>query len=725
MKNIRKRYNSCCCLLLDVCSLINLNGLGEDLCFGFHNCFCFSVISCFLDNPFSLVVSQFSMLSFNTSQFSLALHRKKIKNENARYRLSYIRNIANGFDVFAPTPVLKFPFPINIMGVHNLTGKDINISILKFLSLGENFIFKPHQLIDHNVMREELLRFHRRVRLRNQFYYNNDTMHEFYSPSPTFQPSRGTADLEHYLSMTLSRFELELNQLELNSSKRLPQLHNSYRICIKSLKVSKELTILKADKGLGFVCVCQSKYVDWILNHLWNDRIYRGIASLPSIPTKFLELETILVNAGMNAKSIVWKYILQERSVVVHWGRLYFLVKVHKHTSPPPLRPICSQLTTVSYFASRYVSKILVPLVKAHVPTFFDDPIFIIEYFLKTKFIDPVVLVAADIENLYPSINIADGLLKMEMFLREFSPDNCALILDLLNFILHNNFFEIEGLFYQQISGVAMGTPCAVMFSVIYIHFLEFDTIQTMEVASRPIFLCRYIDDYFGIFLSVADANSFFQIFNSQNSTITATDIQYSTLDSTGVNFLDFTIKQVSYDPLLQCHLYYKPLVVSHHAYIHYHSRHSVHVKTGFINSELNRFILRCSHRLDYIREFLRFYNVLINRGYPSTFLDETFFQHLIDPVNCTDEEYKGKRLKLISFRLISKNCRQLVTRRPLVYKRKAGSPLNFSAILSTSCIDTAPSFISVFNSRDPIIVNYAQNTLATSIKRRRTDLFI
>jgi hypothetical protein len=671
-------------------------------------------------------LSALSILSSNTSQFSLDLHRRKIKYERARYRLSCIRNITNGFDVFAQTPVLKFPFPINVMGVHNLTGKDINISILKFLSLGENFIFKP-QLIDNNVMREELLRFHRRVRLRNQFYYDNVSMHEFYSPNPTFQPSRGPADLEHYISMTISRFELELKQLEFNSSKRCLQLHNHFRICIKSLKVSKELTILKADKGLGVVCVCQSEYVDWILNHLWNDRVYRGIASLPSIPAKFLELETILVQAGMNAKSIVWKYILQERSVVVHWGRLYFLVKVHKQASPPPLRPICSQLTTVSYFASRYVSKVLVPLVKAHVPTFFDDPIYIIEYFMKTKFIAPVVLVAADIENLYPSINIADGLLKMKMFLSKFSPDNCALVLDLLNFILHNNFFEIEGLFYQQISGVAMGTPSAVMFSVVYVHMLETETINAIDdVTSRPIYLCRYIDDFFGIFPTVASANLFFDLFNSRNSSINIPDtsIQLSTMDCNQVNFLDFSIKQLSDDPFLCCRLYYKPLSDSHHPYIHYRSRHSVHVKTGFINSELNRFILRCSHRLDYIREFLRFYNVLINRGYPSTFLDETFFRHLIDPVNCTDEEYKGKRLNLISCRLISKNYRQLVTKRPLVYKRKAGSPLNFSAILSTSCIDTAPSFISVFNSRDPIIVTFNQNKLSASFKKRRTNLF-
>lgn len=737
VENILKQYNFCCCVLVYVCCFsssccFELNGLrlDSDLDFCFHNYCCFNVTSYFRDGSLLwFVSSQLSVGLSNTSQFSIDLRRKKLKNYRERRRLALIHILTNGINVFAPTPVLKFPFPINIIGVHNLTGKEINISILKFLALGEKFIFKPKLIEDNNIMYDELLKFHRRARLRDNFYYSDDTMPTFYTPNPTFQPSRGQPDLESYLKTTVCRFEQEL--LQLKSSKNLYaskkfHLHNSFRICIASLKASTDLVILRADKGLGLVCVCQRDYSNWILNHLWMDSVYHGVSYLPSIPDKFLELESILVKANLHDKSNVWKYILQQRSSVVNWGHLYFLVKVHKNVLPPPLRPICSQLNTVSYYASRFISKTLVPLVKAHVPTYFDDPIFIVDYFTSTKFDNPVVLAAADIESLYPSINITDGLLKMKIFLLEFSPANCELILDLLQFILYNNFFEIESVFFQQISGVAMGTPCAVMFSVIYVHMLETETICAMDVTSRPIYLCRYIDDFFGIFPTVDDAKIFFELFNSRNISINVSDtsIQLSTINGNGVNFLDFSIKQISDDSFLCCRLYYKPLSDSHHPYIHFQSEHPDHVKKGFILSELNRFVIRSSYRTDCLEEFRRFYHMLIYRGYPKEFLDMLFDNHKIQPLQCSDD-YKGKRLHLISCRLISKYNRKVPTkRRPLVYKRKAGALLPFNDILSTADIETGQSFSKVFNSSNPVVVTYGHNYLRGVIRKRHKANF-
>ena len=103
--------------------------------------------------------------------------------------------------------------------------------------------------------------------------------------------------------------------------------------------------------------------------------------------------------------------------------------------------------------------------------TFFDDSIYLIQYLELAKFDQQVVLFAADIESLYPSIDILDCLIKVELFLKSLNCElvfNCDLVMDLLKFILYNNYFEIDGLFFHQVSGVAMGTPCAVMVSVIY-----------------------------------------------------------------------------------------------------------------------------------------------------------------------------------------------------------------------------------------------------------------
>jgi len=542
----------------------------------------------------------------------------------------------------------------------------------------------------------------------------------FYVPNPTYEPCKASKDLEYYINLTMERLN---DELTLSTSRN--SLHSSFQICFKSLRLSlDDIIILRADKGLGLVVVLRSDYSTWMLDHLWNDQVYRGVASLPVIAEKYVELETILVTAGLMLDSDIAKYILQDNTGKVNWGHLYFLVKIHKKDiSPPPLRPICSQLRTVSYYASKYVSKILAPLVKEHVHTYFDDSLHIIEYLTVTEFHQPVVLCAADISNLYPSIDITDVLLKLELFLRSFRSLDLDLIMTLVQFILYNNYFEIDGLFFRQVSGVAMGTPCAVMISVIYVHMLETATSLAIDPQSKPLYLVRYIDDFFGIFLTVADAQNFFLCFNTQNTNIKVPieELQLSYCDyNCGVNFLDFTVQQVLGDPKLVLKLYQKPFHLSHHQYIHFYSRHQHHVKSSFIRSELNRIFLRCSLLHDCISQFELFYNTLVSRGYPTSFLDVLFQKHIVysSPV-----DYEGKRLYYISCRLISKYNRQ-VTLRPLVYKKRYGSVLPFKRILSTDCIRWAPSFLPVFQERDPVVVTYGQKRLGSAVLNKRPKLF-
>jgi len=661
------------------------------------------------------------LVSSVSPSFSIDLRRaKKIKNKLRKnsYRFGNMSLFSSGFSIFSPKPLLSFPFPIDIVGVHNLTGRFINNSILKFLSLGDNFIFNSYS-VSKTRIRSDMADFHRRIRLKAEFQHSDsDDMPVFYVPNTTYQPARGPQDLEAYIKATLLKLDSEL--LLVTKSKPLP---SSFLVCLKSLRLAlkDEVVILKADKGLGLVLMLRSDCLNIMLTHLWNRNVYIGHDSLPSIPAKFTELRSILFQSGLNSNSEEWKYILQSISTTVNWGRLYFLVKVHKNSVPPPLRPICSQLNTCSYFASKYISKILVPLVKRHIPTYFEDSIYFIEYLTVTKFDKPVVLVAADIENLYPSINIEDCIYRVNLFLLSVNSDgllNCGLIISLLRFILSNNYFEIGGLFFHQISGVAMGTPCAVMVSVIYVHMLETAAMSTMDANRKPLYLIRFIDDYFGIFLKIEDAHDFFISFNGQSTTIKVPmdELQVSYLDNnTGVNFLDFKIRQLVQEPFLCTTLYSK---ADFHQYMHFGSKHPRHMKTNFIRSELNRIMLRCSTLSDCILAFERFYNALIKRGYPLSILDSIFQKHHTNCFKISDLDYKGKRLQYITSCLIKKFNRQRLSPR-VVYKRKAGSNVNFHDVLSTAIIDCGPSFSSVFHNRDPIIVSYKFNRLGPSILKK------
>ena len=322
-----------------------------------------------------------------------------------------------------------------------------------------------------------------------------------------------------------------------------------------------------------------------------------------------------------------------------------------------------------------------------------------------------VVLFAADIESLYPSIDILDCLIKVELFLKSLNCElvfNCDLVMDLLKFILYNNYFEIDGLFFHQVSGVAMGTPCAVMVSVIYVHMLEVATFNNIDLDRRPIFMVRYIDDYFAIFKSILDVQLFVDGFNGQHFNIKLPNsaIQISTTENNvGVNFLDLSISQVPGIPWLRLALYVKPFHLTHHQYIHFSSGHPRHVLKAFIKSELNRFFLRCSERVDCVRAFDNFYNILVSRNYPSSFLDPLFLLHVVS--SSSEGNYKGKRLDYISCVLTSKDSRQVTHKRPVVFKRKASCQSPLQEILSPIDIINGPSFPNIFNSQCPMVIAY------------------
>ena len=82
----------------------------------------------------------------------------------------------------------------------------------------------------------------------------------------------------------------------------------------------------------------------------------------------------------------------------------------------------------------------------------------------------------ADVENLYPSIDIDDVLAAIQNFLTRrtnMARGHISLIINLLKWVLKNNYVSFGTNTFLQISGTAMGTPCAVVVACIYVHVLE------------------------------------------------------------------------------------------------------------------------------------------------------------------------------------------------------------------------------------------------------------
>jgi hypothetical protein len=244
--------------------------------------------------------------------------------------------------------------------------------------------------------------------------------------------------------------------------------------------------------------------------------------------------------------------------------------------------------------------------------------------------LDNVILFSADVESLYPSIDIKDGLKALRLALIEYNKDistdsdnefditEIDFIVDLTTWVLNNNYFQFGlNTIWKQIKGTAMGTPVAVTFACIYLGILEKEAFSKMRTYPFVIYK-RYIDDQVGIAKTQALAEEFTDIFSNLRESIKIT----SEISTIQINFLDLTLykgQRYLFDHILDIKVFQKP--TNKYVYLPHTSYHSENV-FKYITAELRRYKLICNNNSDYMNIKSAFFNRLKDRGYSEIFLD-------------------------------------------------------------------------------------------------------
>ena len=127
-------------------------------------------------------------------------------------------------------------------------------------------------------------------------------------------------------------------------------------------------------------------------------------------------------------------------------------------------------------------------------------------------------------------------------------------LLRLAELVLTLNSFQFNDQFFEQISGVAMGTKMGPSYACIFMGYLE-HLVWTTYDGPLPSVYHRYIDDCIGITdMPEADLSRFINFINVFNPSIRFT----SHISTTCVNFLDITITlRLS---AITTSVYYKPI---------------------------------------------------------------------------------------------------------------------------------------------------------------------
>ena len=112
---------------------------------------------------------------------------------------------------------------------------------------------------------------------------------------------------------------------------------------------------------------------------------------------------------------------------------------------------------------------------------------------------DDIFPVSIDVEKLYPSIPLEEGI----QFFKE-ALDKCNnggpssnFLVELLEMVMRNNLVEFNKKFYRQTYGTSMGSPCSPSYADVFMDALETRILTNMDggLRNKIVYFCRYLDD--------------------------------------------------------------------------------------------------------------------------------------------------------------------------------------------------------------------------------------
>lgn len=396
----------------------------------------------------------------------------------------------------------------------------------------------------------------------------------------------------------------DLDQLLLNTLNRLYE--------------NTHITIKPADKNLGLVIMNTLEYKHSCLQHLNDTNTYTIIQHYDK-DSIYERLQAILIRHNLfKARTVLTplaKSLLQlQNDPSLRIAPFYTLPKIHKSITPPiPGRPIVSSNSTLTYHASVYLDKELQPILK-RLRTVCTSARTIIMDMETFKAPLGSTILCADVTSLYPNIPIDIGITTVRGVLQDlrcYTISHLNFLMDLLHWVLTENYCIFDDTIYHQIKGTAMGTPTAVSYSNIFLYGVE----SPLLLKYGHSYYTRYIDDVFSIFNSPVLAQSFITDFNS---IIPSIKFEAVTIGVSGV-MLDLELTLVPHsnlDKLCISHtIYQKERNI--YQYIPMMSEHSPHIFKNFVIQELQRYRLACTSDIDYNKICILFSQRLTARGYP------------------------------------------------------------------------------------------------------------
>jgi hypothetical protein len=305
-------------------------------------------------------------------------------------------------------------------------------------------------------------------------------------------------------------FLLELKSTKIIETQIERQQSKKINTTIKFFKSHNQEILLKpADKG-GAIVILSTEFYETSISKQLDEApdFFEHIHFDPTTTAlKCINASLLRLKKLYNIPNNTLKYLLPNTERT-RCPFLYGLPKIHKKIVS--FRPIVSGNGHATENISIFLDYILQPFSTNH-PLYLKDATQLLQTINELKLKNPpnndLLLFNLDVVNMYTNIpqeecinsvleTISKDPAKLHRNKTNYDP---KLISQLLALVLHNNFFQFNGKFYQQKHGIAMGTPCACTISDIYIcNFIE-NALKNNQSKLQPIIYKQYRDDGFGI----------------------------------------------------------------------------------------------------------------------------------------------------------------------------------------------------------------------------------
>lgn len=438
---------------------------------------------------------------------------------------------------------------------------------------------------------------------------------------------------------------------------------------LRSLRLNRKIVVKATDKNLGIAVLDTDWYCGQCDKHLLDTRTYSAISEMAATRLRdfaFTRIEAAVNHALANhAIDIRDKRFLLHRNPkangeadhLVSFPLFYALPKVHK--TPVASRPIVASHSFVTTAASVWVDSILQPHVR-RIDTVLSDSLSLVRSLHAAPL--PAVpsghqrwMLTADVESLYPSIPIDDGIRAVGDLLgiqREPRPGLHRLVVDLLTVVLQFNVFACDSdrrralstnptgplpalKFYKQNRGTAMGTPTAVSFANVFMAaFFDKPVRAHPFYGPRIVKYFRYIDDVL-MFIDLPfdhDPQTLCRHLNTVHANLRLN----STVSTSSADFLDVAVRAGEEWPLrVDTAVHQKAL--NRYLYTPAASFHPPPAKRALISGELRRYARLSSTAVAFYKTRALFFARLRDRGYTDRFLRPLFTQHTYQQLAQTD----------------------------------------------------------------------------------------